>query len=477
MTDITITPPEVITVTATSPTAYTITVTQPAAVTVTATSESHLPVTIGTANGLSLATQTLSLGLASAGVTGALSGTDWSTFNAKEPAITILQTSKGGTGVNNSFNLTISGTSTINGSLVGSMTGGGTVATGGFTLTVPEALIVAGRNVSNTFLQTQYISTSATGYVDSLEVSNTGDPGAGSTGVKISNTVSALYLRSYGSTAPGILAGAASLGAEGTSFILGGGLLASTYIYSNNRYLTPEISINYSTAYVGINTTAPLARFNVCFPDGAVATDLKARGILSEYYGAGASAKGITAIVAGGTKASPTAVAANNNIFLAVPVYYDGTVYRFGATIGSYVTAATNNTSVSSELRFFSGVVTGNAASGATTGIAERLRIDPTGLITVGSAGGGTGRFQITGSTDIIQSRTLAHSTQTTNIATWESSAAAVYVAISGTGVFFPRQTTTAAAPAYVKGGMYFDTTLNKLRIGGATAWETVTSV
>jgi hypothetical protein len=36
---------------------------------------------------------------------------------------------------------------------------------------------------------------------------------------------------------------------------------------------------------------------------------------------------------------------------------------------------------------------------------------------------------------------------------------------------------TTAAAPAYVKGAMYFDTTLNKLRIGGATAWETVTSV
>lgn len=35
----------------------------------------------------------------------------------------------------------------------------------------------------------------------------------------------------------------------------------------------------------------------------------------------------------------------------------------------------------------------------------------------------------------------------------------------------------TASAPAYVKGGIYFDTTLNKLRIGGATGWETVTSV
>lgn len=43
--------------------------------------------------------------------------------------------------------------------------------------------------------------------------------------------------------------------------------------------------------------------------------------------------------------------------------------------------------------------------------------------------------------------------------------------------VFMPKQATTAGAPAYVLGGMYFDTTLNKLRIGGATAWETVTSV
>jgi len=43
--------------------------------------------------------------------------------------------------------------------------------------------------------------------------------------------------------------------------------------------------------------------------------------------------------------------------------------------------------------------------------------------------------------------------------------------------VIMPPQAPTASAPAYVKGGMYFDTTLNKMRIGGATAWETVTSI
>ncbi|HOW31882.1 MAG TPA: hypothetical protein PLP88_09955, partial [Bacteroidales bacterium] len=44
---------------------------------------SHDAVTLGTANGLSLSTQQLSLGLASSGSTGALSSTDWNTFNGK----------------------------------------------------------------------------------------------------------------------------------------------------------------------------------------------------------------------------------------------------------------------------------------------------------------------------------------------------------------------------------------------------------
>jgi hypothetical protein len=45
------------------------------------------------------------------------------------------------------------------------------------------------------------------------------------------------------------------------------------------------------------------------------------------------------------------------------------------------------------------------------------------------------------------------------------------------TSVSMPVQAPTTSAPAYIKGGLYFDTTLNKLRVGGATAWETVTSV
>jgi len=42
--------------------------------------------------------------------------------------------------------------------------------------------------------------------------------------------------------------------------------------------------------------------------------------------------------------------------------------------------------------------------------------------------------------------------------------------------VIKPVQAATASAPTYVKGGIYFDTTLNKLMVGGATGWETISS-
>ena len=50
------------------------------------TSELHSPVTIGTANGLSLSGQQLSLALSSASTNGALSSMDWNTFNNKQTA-------------------------------------------------------------------------------------------------------------------------------------------------------------------------------------------------------------------------------------------------------------------------------------------------------------------------------------------------------------------------------------------------------
>jgi len=68
---------------------------------------------------------------------------------------------------------------------------------------------------------------------------------------------------------------------------------------------------------------------------------------------------------------------------------------------------------------------------------------------------------------------------------TYADSAVATHVALADphtqyvktTGLWAVPQYTTVGAPAYVKGSMYFDTTLNKLRIGGAAGFETITSV
>jgi len=63
------------------------------------TAARHNAVTLGTANGLSLSTQQLSLGLSSASANGALSSTDWSTFSGKQNALsgTGIVKSTGGT--------------------------------------------------------------------------------------------------------------------------------------------------------------------------------------------------------------------------------------------------------------------------------------------------------------------------------------------------------------------------------------------
>jgi trimeric autotransporter adhesin len=82
--------------------------------TIALTSNLHNPVTLGTANGLSLSTQVLSLGLASSSANGALSSTDWTTFNNKLSTATAAATYvpyAGATGAVNlgAYDLTVNG--------------------------------------------------------------------------------------------------------------------------------------------------------------------------------------------------------------------------------------------------------------------------------------------------------------------------------------------------------------------------------
>jgi len=50
------------------------------------------------------------------------------------------------------------------------------------------------------------------------------------------------------------------------------------------------------------------------------------------------------------------------------------------------------------------------------------------------------------------------------------------FSALDASSAFQAAVFVTTDAPAYGVGKIYFDTTLNKLRVGGASTWETITS-
>lgn len=102
--------------------------------------DKHVAVTLGTANGLSLSTQQLSLAQASSSTTGALTSTDWATFNNKQAVLvsgTNIKTINGTT-LLGSGNITtgtvtsVSGSGTIKGlTLTGTVTNSGSLVLGG----------------------------------------------------------------------------------------------------------------------------------------------------------------------------------------------------------------------------------------------------------------------------------------------------------------------------------------------------------
>jgi len=94
------------------------------------------------------------------------------------------------------------------------------------------------------------------------------------------------------------------------------------------------------------------------------------------------------------------------------------------------------------------------------------------------------GRSRSSQTVNIANGITDNGNTNTINIGTAGASGSTTLITIGSTlgtstttfnGYFKPPA--LASAPTYVKGAVYFDTTLNKLRVGGATTWETITSI
>ena len=132
-----------------------------------------------------------------------------------------------------------------------------------------------------------------------------------------------------------------------------------------------------------------------------------------------------------------------------------------GLAVAPTFASGTNNTALSYQAGY------GNASANANTTGTNNTYI---GYQTVGSAVGNTNEL-------VIGYTAVGIGSNTTVLGNSSTTATKVFGSLTSTGVIYPQQAATASAPAYVKGGIYFDTTLNKLRVGGASAWETITSV
>jgi hypothetical protein len=137
--------------------------------------------------------------------------------------------------------------------------------------------------------------------------------------------------------------------------------------------------------------------------------------------------------------------------------------------------------------------VTGNITSASTiTGTRLTANVSYTntsdlGLVASANISGINLRTPSSGRFSIVQNYSAANLTQflvgtgtnnpTTETLRLDGATGNVTVmnALNVSGLIYPQQ--AATAPTYVKGAIYFDTTLNKLRVGGATGWETITSV
>ena len=153
---------------------------------------------------------------------------------------------------------------------------------------------------------------------------------------------------------------------------------------------------------------------------------------------------------------------------------------RFGNTtpVSTYSTPASPN--IDRTLLGLGTMATQNASAVAITGgTAAFSSIASTGVnlsggkingIEIGATNASSATFTSVTATSAISAVSV---TATSGI----SGSSGSFATVAVTSAFTAASYATTAAPAYGKGKVYFDTTLNKLRVGGATTWETITSV
>jgi len=222
---------------------------------------------------------------------------------------------------------------------------------------------------------------------------------------------------------------------------LSGGTANGVAYLNTSKVLTTGSTFVFDGTNVGIGTSLPATILNaynatsaIISLDGDTTTTFRAT-----RYSTDANLSQFIARKARGTLASPSAVATSDiagGVFFQA---YGGTNFRNIARVDGFVETYTSDTNISGALRFFTNT--------STTDVTEKMRIDSSGNVGIGTS---------------------------------SPSTSAILDAQSTTkGVRMPNMTTTQknAISSPAAGLMVFDTTLSKLCVYSGAAWQTITSV
>ena len=148
---------------------------------------------------------------------------------------------------------------------------------------------------------------------------------------------------------------------------------------------TPTFYVDKITGNIGLGTTTPRSKLEVNFGTLTSPSSYASRGIITGYYGSSNFRKGTVYMVAEGTVSAPAVVTTSTFQPNAVTQFFDGTKWRTGAEVAVAVTAVSANTSVASELRFFTGTATGDGGAGSSAGLLQNMTLDSFGNLGIGT--------------------------------------------------------------------------------------------